>query len=135
MSMDEARIKQIYEYFQKCGNRRYGDWVTEIRRSLCMELIDSNVNYNSIAKLLNVHRTSAYHYQKFKINKMISDVVRKNKWYWIENGLYPMTVYISVDGVVEMMYELTEDPKYFTKKRVGRPKMKSTDMDRLIDSL
>ena len=134
MSMDEERIKKVYDYFQKCGTRRYGDWMTEIRRSIGLELKEMGVKSSSVAKILCTGKTSTRHYHNFNPNPMIEAIVAEKKWEWIEEQVYPMTERRRVDNVLVIDYVLTSTPMSYIRKPKKR-RLVNSSLDKFIDSL
>jgi hypothetical protein len=142
VEITEDRIKKMYEYFKRLERVRYSDYVVEMRRQLSLQLKKQGLTQHRIAKLLNVSGTMPIHYERMTPREDCREAINEFLWEWIENELYPRSIYKQQHTPVEirwMEYELSgpDDliPGY--KKYKSRiPKIKrGSNFDSFIDNL
>lgn len=133
MQLDEQRVKQIYDYFEKIAYSRCSDWVTEMRRRITVMLTEQGVAPGKIAKVLHVSHCLVSHYRdRMKVRPDVSSIVADKMWDWIEAGLYPMPGHNNRKQ--SYTYFLTDTPnkrKYYYVS----DKKKESELDKFIDSL
>lgn len=132
MQLDEQRIKQVYEYFDKIAYSRCSDWITEMRRSLAIIMTEQGISSGKIAKVLHVSHCLISHYKnRMKVRPDVNSVVSEKMWEWIDAGLYPMPG--RNNRKQNYTYYLTDTPN--KKRFYVSEKKKSKSLDKFIDEL
>ncbi len=132
MQLDEQRIKQVYEYFDKIAYARCSDWITEMRRSIAVIMTDQGISSGKIAKVLHVNHCLVSHYKnRMKVRPDVNSVVSEKMWEWIDAGLYPMPGHNSRKQYYT--YYLTDTPN--KRKFYVSEKKKNRSLDKFIDEL
>ena len=143
MSMEqitEDQIVKIYEYFKPLHRVRFGDWLSEMRRQVVIQLESQGASIPSIAKIINVERSTVYNYIKCTPRKDCMKEVDKFLFEWIEKGMYPKSKYFnnSKKGIYYLDYELrTIDNIYLPIERSSRygKRKPIVQLDKFIDEL
>ena len=142
MSMEqitEKQIVKIHEYFKPLYRVRFGDWISEMRRQIVVQLECQGASVPSIAKVIQVERSTVYNYLKCTPRKDCMKEVNKFLLEWIDKGMYPKSKYVndSKQGIYYLDYELRTIDKIYVpierSKRYGRKSV--VKLDKFIDKL
>ena len=135
----EEQIVKIHEYFKPLYRIRFGDWISEMRRQIVIQLENQGASVPSIAKVIQVERSTVYNYIKCTPRKDCMKEVNKFLYEWIDKGLYPKSKYVhnSKQGIYYLDYELrTIDNIHIPIERSKRYGRKSVvKLDKFIDKL
>ena len=141
MSMEqitEEQIVKIHEYFKPLYRVRFGDWISEIRRQIVIQLDSQGASIPNIAKVIQVERSTVYNYLKCTPRKDCMKEVSKFIFEWIEKGMYPKSTYVhsSKNKIYYLDYELrTIDDMHTPVKRAKYKKRSIVKLDKFIDKL
>lgn len=135
----EEQIVKIHEYFKPLYRVRFGDWISEMRRQIVVQLESQGASVPSIAKVIQVERSTVYNYLKCTPRKDCMKEVNKFLLEWIEKGMYPKSKYVhdSKQKIYYLDYELrTIDKIHAPIERSGRYGRRSVvKLDKFIDEL
>jgi len=137
--LTEKQIVKIHEYFKPLYRVRFGDWISEMRRQVAVQLQSQGVSIPNISKVIQTERSTVYNYLKCTPRKDCMKEVNKFLFEWIDSGMYPKSKYVhdSKKGIYYLDYELrTIDNINVPIERKSRYKRKSVvQLDKFIDKL
>ena len=137
--LTENQIIKIHEYFKPLYRVRFGDWVSEMRRQVVLQLESQGASIPSIAKIIHVERSTVYNYLKCTPRKDCMKEINKFLFEWIDKGMYPKSKYVnnSKEGIYYLDYELRTIENIYIpierSKRYGRKLV--LQLDKFIDQL
>lgn len=128
--MDKKEVIKINEYFKKIEHVRGGDFMSEMKRQYVVRLKSKGLRSKQIKQLIHMKHDKIWHYlNKMKPNPQISEFVSANMDEWIDNGLYPLSLYDNKTFKTTCI--LHGDPTYKTYRK----KDKSDEFEELISFL
>lgn len=142
VEITEEKVKSIYNYFKKLDGVRYSDYVVEMRRQISNQLKNQGVTHQRISKILGVSITMPIFYGRMIPRDNCKEVIDKFLWKWINEGLYPRSIYKEQNIPVKlrwMEYELSGSDDLlqgYKKYRSRVPNVKrGSNLDSIIDNL
>ena len=101
--------EQIKTYFDKAGPKRLGDYFTQVKKLVVIDLISEGLTNRQITDLIGIKHDLIWYYKtRIKDNPEVLELVKPFYKEWILKGLYPRTRIQIINGIYSKYMVITD---------------------------